>query len=413
MTTDDVVEYSTPASTSSNREFEPTVPTDDSGVESTSSSNREFEVPSKVKTLLKLAMERIQAQESELQSLRDRIQDTKKPPNHTLPEYNESLQSHTYDVPIKALEEDGPLVTRVCQSLVVDTETLDTPHCGELEEPHTLPTGINDTWALIEYESSTDTDTDLSSPRVRFRRWRRFPSTAALETHIQRSGEPILLPTNSLSVDQSLTLQRRAEEMVSCITEEFRRFRVRAEQRETLMESNRDALQRCDTTWIEEDSLVERIETRKRDCELLLAENDSLRSARGETLLASQWRKRYEKCVEETHALKVKVTLERDKVENAMDRQCHDDEMYEAKYIDLTESFRMYRNKAMEIFEQQGDGGDTAKLAYLKNLLVHYFSSTLEVRGHIEGAIGTVLGFSAGDKDRIERKKEKLESWFG
>jgi hypothetical protein len=95
----------------------------------------------------------------------------------------------------------------------------------------------------------------------------------------------------------------------------------------------------------------------------------------------------------------------------------------------VIESFRLYRKKAKEIFEAQqssGAGGISstaamsitsnssadAKLSYLKNLMLNYLSADQAVRGHMEGAIATVLQFSTNEIEQLEKKKAESESWF-
>jgi hypothetical protein len=96
--------------------------------------------------------------------------------------------------------------------------------------------------------------------------------------------------------------------------------------------------------------------------------------------------------------------------------------------IFLPESFRLYRKKAKEIFEaQQSAGGGVssaaaltitanstadAKLSYLKNLMLNYLTADPSVRGHMEGAIGTVLQFTPEEQKKIEAKKAANDSWF-
>jgi GRIP domain len=90
----------------------------------------------------------------------------------------------------------------------------------------------------------------------------------------------------------------------------------------------------------------------------------------------------------------------------------------------------LYRKKAKEIFEaQQGveNGGGLssatamqitsnsspdAKLSYLKNLMINYLSAAPAVRGHMEGAIATVLQFSEQELRLLAKKKAESEAWF-
>jgi GRIP domain len=96
--------------------------------------------------------------------------------------------------------------------------------------------------------------------------------------------------------------------------------------------------------------------------------------------------------------------------------------------LSLLESFRLYRKKAKEHFEAQqndstdpstfmttGHGNNTsadAKLAYLKNLMKNYLSSDQSVRGHMEGAIMTVLQFSDHEINETIKKRSYGDAWF-
>ena len=88
--------------------------------------------------------------------------------------------------------------------------------------------------------------------------------------------------------------------------------------------------------------------------DILLAENNALKSSGSEALLASQWRQRYETCLKDKEDLENKFKTQAQKSETA------DAGKYEMKYRDLKESFRLYRKKAKEIFEaqQQQTSGD-------------------------------------------------------
>ena len=57
-------------------------------------------------------------------------------------------------------------------------------------------------------------------------------------------------------------------------------------------------------------------------------------------------------------------------------------------------------------------GAETAKISYLKNLMVNYLASDVAVRDHMEPAIGTVLNFTASDLEKIKQQKESASSWF-
>jgi len=79
----------------------------------------------------------------------------------------------------------------------------------------------------VEYETNPD------NPNVvyrRYKKWSSFNSEPELSDFIRRdTGEPLVLPSYSLTPKQSETVEKKSDQAVSQITEEFRRFRVRAE----------------------------------------------------------------------------------------------------------------------------------------------------------------------------------------
>lgn len=99
--------------------------------------------------------------------------------------------------------------------------------------------------------------------------------------------------------------------------------------------------------------------------DVLLAENNSLKSSGSEALLAAQWRQRYETLLSEKEDIQTRLQMEVEKADALADqRRKVDAGKYEMKYRDLKESFRLYRKKAKEIFEaqQRGDVGVSLNL---------------------------------------------------
>ena len=81
-------------------------------------------------------------------------------------------------------------------------------------------------WALVDYETNTESGNVVRQ----YQKWHSFRSEAELSDFIRRdSGEPLVLPPYSLTPEQSAVIQLESEQAVSHVTEEFRRFRVRAE----------------------------------------------------------------------------------------------------------------------------------------------------------------------------------------
>lgn len=384
------------------------------------------EANAKYKNLLKLAKERITKQEEELEILKqgknaveDRI------PAEERDAAGQISMEDTYD-----RAEAGPSnIVRVIQRIK-------------------LPLGHDheEIWALMELETQSNDTMDSTTQTKRFKEWKRFDTEAELQDFIRRdTGEPIQLPPYSFSPEQSAKIKRDAEQKVSEITEEFRRFRVRAElarkqadaQIRDLQSNNlQKAAQRIESSerYNESDRSngpqLERLRAElaaqeahwKEAYDILLTENEALKSTGSEALLASQWRQRYEQCRREKDELESKIKVEQVKSEEGDARK------YEQKYRDLKESFRIYRKKAKEMFESQNHGNQSApmsflgategstsaeaKLSYLKNLMVNYLSSDATVRDHTESAIATVLQFTPEEIQRIEKKKAEHDSWF-
>jgi hypothetical protein len=378
------------------------------------------EANAKYKSLLKMAKERIQAQEEEIESLRANMQQMVDNMDTQQPDSTKSSTAVEDDMQNEAVE-NASTISRVHQRVTVND--------GEI-------------WALFEFEIPNPDMPEAEPLRV-YKKWKRFETESELSDFIRRdSGEPLSLPPYSLSPAQSQSIQEESRQAVSRVTEEFRRFRVRAEVARKQadaqirdLQSNKvqSAKRRIEGQDFEteleqartEHEQLERLRVEmaaqeaqwKEAYDLLMAENNSLKSSGSEAMLASQWRHRYEACLAEKEDLESRLKMENE------NRKEEDAGKYEMKYRDLKESFRLYRKKAKEIFEaqQRGDvallqlndnSAEDAKLSYIRNLMVNYFTSDPEVREHMEGAIGTVLKFSPDDIARIEAKKQEDESWF-
>lgn len=98
--------------------------------------------------------------------------------------------------------------------------------------------------------------------------------------------------------------------------------------------------------------------------DVLLAENNALKSSGSEALLASQWRQRYENCMAEKEITKAQLQAALQKqAQQSEEKGKVDAAKYEVKYRDLKESFRLYRKKAKEIFESQQSGDVSVRVA--------------------------------------------------
>ncbi len=260
-------------------------------------------------------------------------------------------------------------IVRICQRIKVELESHEQNAKGGHEE----------IWALMEFESYDPEQTDpISSSATRTKRWRKFDSETELVDFIRRdTGEPLTLPPYSLTPLQSAKIEEDAKKNVAKITEDFRRFRVKSEmarkqadaQIRDLQSNNVESAKRriegqesssekdSDTTRSENSRLERmRLEMTRQEAQwkeaydVLVAENNALKSSGSEAMLASQWRQRYETCLKEKEETEKKLKVDRESSETAEAGK------YEMKYRDLKESFRLYRKKAKEIFEAQQSG---------------------------------------------------------
>jgi hypothetical protein len=71
----------------------------------------------------------------------------------------------------------------------------------------------------------------------------------------------------------------------------------------------------------------------------------------------------------------------------------------------------MFHDLQAHLIKISDKSNEDAKLNYLKNLMVNYLTSDMDVREHMEGAIGTVLQFTPEDISRIETKKAESDYW--
>jgi hypothetical protein len=337
-------------------------------------------------------------------------------PTHAQNDEGESpYYSQSYEVPqsnMMSMDQGQGIisVTRVCQRIRVENDDELNAHAhrnaNERMSMSTAPDSSADhtssfnnrintitIWALVEYEHSlADTSEALMAPTKRFQRWRTFRTENELADHVRRNtGEPIHLPPYSLSPSQSRQIEEEARQAVAHVTEEFRRFRVRAEVARKQTDATVRALQSNNVQsaqkHIEGEDIASELEQARSDAEnlrvlrtefgeqeaqwkeaydALLHENNALKSSGSEALLAAQWRRRYEMCLEEKEKVVSSLDMERDRSEGFAHERAKDDcGKYESKYKDLKESFRMYRKKAKEIFEAQQQGKVAVSLNFI------------------------------------------------
>lgn len=404
--------------------------------------NKLREANSKYKSLLKLAKDRIQTQEEELTELKSKISASEELnglSSSTTNAVNNNTASNINMDSNGGAQDENDSIVRICQRICLDNE-------------NSGPSTAEEIYALVEYETNPQLNLNgnsQSTPAYRkYKKWLSFSSESALADFIRRdTGEPLVLPPYSLTPAQSARVEEEASQAVAHITEEFRRFRVRAEVARKQADATvraihtnnvqttrakiegqdlENELQQARTDHAQLAALQREIAEQeahwKEAYNTLLAENIALKSSGADALLAAQWRQRYEACLSEKEEQESNLKMIKSELDDYENKnKAADAGKYEVKYRDLKESFRLYRKKAKEIFEAQQKGGtsflsgtDEAKLTYLRNLMVNYLSSDPEVREHMELAIGTVLMFSDDEKSKIEKRKENQDNdvWY-
>jgi hypothetical protein len=286
----------------------------------------------KYKNLLILAKDRIQKQEDELSSLqREKSSLTER----LEAEEREAAKHIALDESTNEKElgpDETAIIVRVRQRIKLADEQ-----------------GV--TWALMEMQVMSE---DSLQKKRQYKEWMCFNTEAELQDFIRRdTGEPLTLPPYSMSPEESRAIQHEAELQVSKVTGEFRRFRVRSELARKQAESQIRDLQNTNAQKAAQQynnggapaavdqaassqKQIERLKAEmaaqeahwKESYDALLAENEALKSAGSDALLASQWRQRYENCMQEKKELEARLSSQ-------SDRSIGDVSKYETKYRDL------------------------------------------------------------------------------
>jgi len=303
----------------------------------------------KYKNLLKMAKERIQAQEEELDKLRAETRKGRedlameKVRNAELKAENDVMMDNvgsgggagggTGGIGGSAggaggagaadMGESDPnsqtAIVRVCQRIKMENEKRNTNGGHRRRQSLDSTTGIDSDdeddssdypshviWALVEYESYNPEMMDNNPnapPPKRYQRWRRFETETELDDHVRReTGEPIVLPPYSLSPSQSVKIEEDAKRAVTDIAEEFRRFRVRSEVARKQADATVRALHSSNVQ-----TTRRRIEGQDLETELAQARTDHAQVAALRSDMAEQearWKEAYDTLMAENARLK-------------------------------------------------------------------------------------------------------------
>lgn len=212
-------------------------------------------------------------------------------------------------------------------------------------------------WILIEYDDSDDI-------------WKFFTDDQSMFDYLQRiPGVPLVCPPKCLTSQESHLIEEQSRSRVERIVEEFRRYKVRTEiARKQRDAENKQALLNGSTApastsvgglsgtlekaltngsvnndlALDESKrlkqLLEDQEAKWRSAyEKIARENETLRNKGGESVLATQWRNRYEGCLKERDELSDKLK----KYTKLNDELGVDGVPVEQAFLDLQEEFRV------------------------------------------------------------------------
>ncbi|CAI5716701.1 unnamed protein product [Hyaloperonospora brassicae] len=358
------------------------------------------------------------------------------------------------------------------QSWSVDTSTRD-PKQLLLKVAHG-----NVIWCFVEYANENELDESKEFA------WHCFRSAEEIQAYADRaSGQPLALPEYSMTPLEVECVKKKLKVEIDRVQEEFRRYRVRSEitrkQKDAeirKMSANMTAKQ---TEKISETDLLGELQSSKaqvrrlskaqaeaeeresewrRKFDRLMKDYEKLSGTMGETVLAMEWRERYEQSLLEKQELE-KTVMELRHVMNGAVGNASDKGNSDLQA--LRQEFAEYRKRALNAVDQKDkelnsiqahyrEGGDDSSSAsrtnsfretrarrismesnsslsgfdtpnimktneYLKNIVYKYMSSSQnEAKEHMEKAIATILNFTPAEVASIQekRKQQGQQGWF-
>ncbi|KAG1693240.1 hypothetical protein DVH05_023706 [Phytophthora capsici] len=331
-------------------------------------------------------------------------------------------------------------------------------------------------WCLVEYVNENEFDESFDVA------WHCFRNEEEIQAYANRaSGEPLTLPDFSLTPFEVERVKKSLKEEIDRVQEEFRRYRVRSEitrkQKDAEIRKMSANVMAKQTEQISETDLSGELQTSKaqirrltkaqmeaeeresdwrRKFEKLMKDYEKLSGTMGETVLAMEWRERYEQSVREKHELEKKVeelklmtsgaigngsessngdlqslrhefAQYRKRALNAVEQKEKELSDIQAQYNEngggssnasRTSSFKEVRVRRMSMESNSSLSGFEAPNAtktneYLKNIVYKYMSSDQdEAKEHMEKAIATVLNFTPAEITSIQEKRKQQQGWF-
>ncbi|CAH0485357.1 unnamed protein product [Peronospora farinosa] len=336
-------------------------------------------------------------------------------------------------------------------------------------------------WCLAEYANENELDDSKELDELNEFAWHCFQTEEEIQAYANRaSGEPLVLPDFSMTPSEVESVKKSLKEEIDRVQEEFRRYRVRSEitrkqkdaeirkisanvmakQTEQILEtdvagelqSSKAQIRRLTKAQAEAE---ERESSLRRKFEKLMKDYEKLSGTMGETVLAMEWRERYEQSAREKEELENKLEELSLVTNGAFDKS---NARGKGDLQLLRQEFAQYRKSALNAVEQKekelhdiqahyhdNDGGSgnvsrtnsakdmlfrrmslesnsslagfetpnsTKTNEYLKNIVYKYMSSDQdEAKEHMEKAIATVLKFTPAQVASIQEKR-KQQGWL-
>ncbi|KAG2763387.1 hypothetical protein JG687_00007920 [Phytophthora cactorum] len=330
-------------------------------------------------------------------------------------------------------------------------------------------------WCLVEYVNENELDDSKEFA------WHCFHNEEDIQAYANRaSGEPLTLPDFSMTPYEVERVKKSMKEEIDRVQEEFRRYRVRSEitrkQKDAEIRKMSANVMAKQTEQISETDLSGELQASKaqirrltkaqaeaeeresdwrRKFEKLMKDYEKLSGTMGETVLAMEWRERYEQSVREKQELEKKMEEMKLMTSGAFG---NGSDSGNGDLQSLRQEFAQYRKRALNAVEQKekelndmqaqyhenGDGSSNASRTnsfkevrvrrmsvesnsslsgfetpnatktneYLKNIVYKYMASDqAEAKEHMEKAIATVLNFTPAEITAIQEKR-KQQGWF-
>ncbi|KAL4162385.1 hypothetical protein PRNP1_002924 [Phytophthora ramorum] len=328
-------------------------------------------------------------------------------------------------------------------------------------------------WCLVEYADEIEFEDSKEFA------WHCFRDEGEIQAYADRaSGEPLTLPDFSLTPYEVERVKKSLKEEIDRVQEEFRRYRVRSEitrkqkdaeirkmsanviakQTEQILEtdlsgelqSSKAQVRRLTKAQAEAE---ERESDWRRKFDKLMKDYEKLSGTMGGTVLAMEWRERYEQSVREKQELEKKVeelklvanggfsdsgngdlqslrqefAQYRKRALNAVEQKEKELSDIQAQYHEngggssnasRTNSFKEIRVRRMSMESNSSLSGfetpnATKTNEYLKNIVYKYMASDQdEAKEHMEKAIATVLNFTPAEVTSIQEKRKQQQGWF-